>query len=150
MIGPSVVIGADCTIGANSTISHAILGNRVHIYSGAIVGAQGFGFVPGQGGLRRVPQLGRVVIGNDVEFGANSTIDRGALGDTEIGDGSVVDNLVQIGHNVRVGRSCIICGQTGIAGSVTIEDGAIVGGACRHRRPCRHRRRSHGWPAAPA
>jgi len=130
VIGPGVVIGADCTIGANSTISHAIIGDRVHIYSGAVVGAQGFGFVPGPRGLRRVPQLGRVVIGNDVEFGANSTIDRGALGDTEIGDGSVVDNLVQIGHNVRVGRACIICGQTGIAGSVTIEDGAIVGGAC--------------------
>ena len=130
VIGPGVVIGTGCTIGPNSTISHAIIGDRVHIYSGAIVGAQGFGFVPGPGGLRRVPQLGRVVIGNDVEFGANSTIDRGALGDTEIGDGSVVDNLVQIGHNVRVGRSCIICGQTGIAGSVTIEDGAIVGGAC--------------------
>jgi UDP-3-O-[3-hydroxymyristoyl] glucosamine N-acyltransferase len=130
VIGPGVVIGADCTIGPNTTISHAIIGDRVHIYSGAIVGAQGFGFVPGQRGLRRVPQLGRVVIGNDVEFGANSTIDRGALGDTEIGDGSVVDNLVQIGHNVRIGRSCIICGQTGIAGSVTIEDGAIVGGAC--------------------
>ena len=130
MIGPGVVIGADCTIGPNTTISHAILGDRVHIYSGAIVGAQGFGFVPGEQGLRRVPQLGRVVIGNDVEFGANSTIDRGALGDTVIGDGSVVDNLVQIGHNVRVGRSCIICGQTGIAGSVTIDDGAIIGGAC--------------------
>jgi UDP-3-O-[3-hydroxymyristoyl] glucosamine N-acyltransferase len=130
VIGPGVVIGTDCTIGPNSTISHALIGDRVHIYSGAIVGAQGFGFVPGERGLRRVPQLGRVVIGSDVEFGANSTIDRGALGDTEIGDGSVVDNLVQIGHNVRIGRSCIICGQTGIAGSVTIEDGAIVGGAC--------------------
>jgi UDP-3-O-[3-hydroxymyristoyl] glucosamine N-acyltransferase len=130
VIGPGVMIGADCTIGPNCTISHAILGDRVHIYSGAVVGSQGFGFVPGQRGLRRVPQLGRVVIGNDVEFGANSTVDRGALGDTEIGDGSVVDNLVQIGHNVRVGRACIICGQTGIAGSVTIEDGAIVGGAC--------------------
>jgi len=130
VIGPGVVIGADCTIGPNTTISHSLIGDRVHIYSGAIVGAQGFGFVPGKRGLRRVPQLGRVVIGNDVEFGANSTIDRGALGDTRIGDGSVVDNLVQIGHNVQVGRSCIICGQTGIAGSVTIEDGAIVGGAC--------------------
>jgi len=130
VIGPGVVIGADCTIGPNTTISHSLIGDRVHIYSGAIVGSQGFGFVPGKTGLRRVPQLGRVVIGNDVEFGANSTIDRGALGDTRIGDGSVVDNLVQIGHNVQVGRHCIICGQTGIAGSVTIEDTAIVGGAC--------------------
>ena len=130
VIGPGVVIGADCTIGPNTTISHSLIGDRVHIYSGAIVGAQGFGFVPGKKGLRRVPQLGRVVLGNDVEFGANSTIDRGALGDTKIGDGSVIDNLVQIGHNVQVGRHCIICGQAGIAGSAIIEDGAIVGGAC--------------------
>jgi len=131
VIGRGVVIGDDCTIGPNTTISHAILGSRVHIYSGAIVGAQGFGFVPGARGLRRVPQLGRVLIGNDVEFGANSTIDRGALGDTTIGDGTVIDNLIQIGHNCRIGRSVVLCGQSGIAGSVTIEDGAIIGGAAR-------------------
>ena len=131
VIGRGVVIGDDCTIGPNTTISHAILGNRVHIYSGAIVGAQGFGFVPVARGLRRVPQLGRVLIGNDVEFGANSTIDRGALGDTTIGDGTVIDNLIQIGHNCRIGRSVVLCGQSGIAGSVTIGDGAVIGGASR-------------------
>ena len=131
VIGRGVVIGDGCTIGPNTTVSHAIIGSRVHIYSGAIVGAQGFGFVPGARGLRRVPQLGRVLIGNDVEFGANSTIDRGALGDTTIGDGTVIDNLIQIGHNCRIGRSVVLCGQSGIAGSVTIEDGAVIGGAAR-------------------
>jgi UDP-3-O-[3-hydroxymyristoyl] glucosamine N-acyltransferase len=131
VIGPGVRIGEDCIIGPNTTTGYAIIGSRVHIYSGAVVGAQGFGFVPGVTGLRRVPQLGRVLIGNDVEFGANSTIDRGALGDTTIGDGSVIDNQIQIGHNCHVGRYCILCGQTGIAGSVTIEDGAVIGGASR-------------------
>ena len=130
VIGAGVVIGEDCKIEPNTRISHTIIGNRVHIYAGAVVGSQGFGFVPGKGGLRRVPQLGRVLIGDNVEFGSNSTIDRGTLGDTVLGPGTVVDNLVQIGHNVRTGRSVIICGQTGIAGSVTIEDGAVVGGAC--------------------
>ena len=131
VIGRGVVVGDDCTIGPNTTISHSILGNRVHIYSGGIVGAQGFGFVPGARGLRRVPQLGRVLIGNDVELGANSTVDRGALGDTTIGDGTVIDNLIQIGHNCRIGRSVVLCGQSGIAGSVTIGDGAVIGGASR-------------------
>jgi UDP-3-O-[3-hydroxymyristoyl] glucosamine N-acyltransferase len=131
VIGPGVVIGEDCIIGPNTTIGYAILGSRVHIYSGAVVGAQGFGFVPGLKGLRRVPQLGRVLIGDDVEFGANSTIDRGALGDSTIGDGTVIDNQIQIGHNCNIGRHCILCGQTGIAGSVTIEDGAVIGGASR-------------------
>jgi len=131
VIGRGVVIGDSCTIGPNTTISHAIIGHRAHIYSGAIVGAQGFGFVPGARGLRRVPQLGRVLIGNDVELGANSTVDRGALGDTVIGDGTVIDNLIQIGHNCRIGRSVVLCGQSGIAGSVTIGDGAVIGGASR-------------------
>jgi UDP-3-O-[3-hydroxymyristoyl] glucosamine N-acyltransferase len=125
------VIGDDCTIGPNTTISHAIIGNRVHVYSGAIVGAQGFGFVPGAKGLRRVPQLGRVLIGDDVEIGANSTVDRGALADTIIGDGTVLDNLIQIGHNCRIGRFVVLCGQAGVAGSVTIGDGAVIGGASR-------------------
>jgi len=131
VIGRGVVIGDDCIIGPNTTISHAIVGSRVHLYSGAILGAQGFGFVPGARGLRRVPQLGRVLVGNDVEIGANSAVDRGALGDTVIGDGTVIDNLVQIGHNCRIGRSVVLCGQSGIAGSVTIGDGVVVGGAAR-------------------
>ncbi len=128
VIGKSVVIGADCIIGPHTTISHAILGDRVQIYAGAIVGTQGFGFAPGPRGLRRIPQLGRVTLGNDVEIGANTSIDRGTLGDTTIGDGTALDNQVQIGHNVKIGRFCVLSGQAGIAGSVEIGDGTMIGG----------------------
>lgn len=131
VIGHGVVIGADCVIGPNTTVSHALLGDRVQLYPGAAIGAQGFGFVPGPRGLRRVPQLGRVILGNDVEVGANSAVDRGTIGDTVLGDGCALDNLVQIGHNVRMGRSSIVCGQAGISGSVEIGDGVIIGGAGR-------------------
>ena len=131
VIGRSVVIGEDCVIGPNSTIGFAIIGNRVQVYPGAVVGAQGFGFVPVAQGLRRVPQLGRVLIGDDVEIGANSAVDRGTIGDSIIGPGCALDNLVQIGHNIRMGRSSIVCGQAGISGSVEIGDGVIIGGAGR-------------------
>ncbi len=131
VIGHGVVIGEDCVIGPNTTVSHALLGNRVQLYPGAAIGAQGFGFVPSGRGLRRVPQLGRVILGNDVEVGANSAVDRGTIGDTVLGDGCALDNLVQIGHNVRMGRSSIVCGQAGISGSVEIGDGVIIGGAGR-------------------
>ena len=131
VIGHGVVIGEDCVIGPNTTVSHALLGDRVQLYPGAAIGAQGFGFVPGPRGLRRVPQLGRVILGNDVEVGANSAVDRGTIGDTVLGDGCALDNLVQIGHNVRMGRSSIVCGQAGISGSVEIGDGVIIGGAGR-------------------
>jgi len=129
VIGAGVILGEDCVIGPNVTIGFAILGDRVQVYPGVVIGAQGFGFVPGSRGLRRVPQLGRVIIGNDVEIGVNSAIDRGAIGDTIVGDGTVIDNLIQIGHNVRIGRSCVLSGQAGIAGSAVIGDGAMVGGA---------------------
>lgn len=131
VIGRGVVIGEDCVIGPNTTVSHAILGNRVQLFPGAVLGAQGFGFVPTKTGLRRVPQLGRVLIGNDVEIGVNSAVDRGTIGDTIIGDGSVLDNMVQIGHNSRVGRYAILCGQAGISGSTYIGNGAVIGGAGR-------------------
>ena len=131
VIGHGVVIGEDCVIGPNSTVGFAILGDRVQIYPGAVIGAQGFGFVPVAKGLRRVPQLGRVLIGDDVEVGANSAIDRGTIGDTVIGPGCAIDNLVQIGHNVRMGRSSIVCGQAGISGSVEIGNGVVIGGAGR-------------------
>jgi UDP-3-O-[3-hydroxymyristoyl] glucosamine N-acyltransferase len=131
VIGPGVVIGEDCVIGPNSTVGFAILGDRVQIYPGAAIGAQGFGFVPVAHGLRRVPQLGRVLIGDDVEVGANSAIDRGTIGDTVIGSGCAIDNLVQIGHNVRMGRFSIVCGQAGISGSVEIGNGVVIGGAGR-------------------
>jgi UDP-3-O-[3-hydroxymyristoyl] glucosamine N-acyltransferase len=128
VIGAGVVIGAECVIGPHATVGYAILGDRVQIYPGAGIGAQGFGFVPSRQGLRRVPQLGRVIIGNDVEVGANSTIDRGALGDTSIGDGCKIDNQIQIGHNCRIGRWCTFSGRVGISGSVEIGDGVLVGG----------------------
>jgi UDP-3-O-[3-hydroxymyristoyl] glucosamine N-acyltransferase len=131
VIGHGVVIGEHCVIGPNSTVGFAILGDRVQIYPGAVIGAQGFGFVPVAHGLRRVPQLGRVLIGDGVEVGANSAIDRGTIGDTVIGPGCAIDNLVQIGHNVRMGRSSIVCGQAGISGSVEIGNGVVIGGAGR-------------------
>ena len=128
VIRAGVIIGDDCVIGANATISHAIIGNRVQIFPGAAIGVQGFGFVPSPRGLRRVPQLGRVMIGDDVEIGANSTIDRGAIGDTIIGRGTVIDNLVHIAHNVRIGQFCVIAAQAGIAGSTEVGDHVMIGG----------------------
>lgn len=128
VLGAGIVLGDDCRIEANSSISYALIGARVEIASGVSIGGQGFGFVPGPKGLVRMLQLGRVIIEDDVDIGANSTIDRGATGDTVIGAGSVLDNLVQIGHNVRLGRNCIICGQVGIAGSTVVGDGVTMGG----------------------
>jgi UDP-3-O-[3-hydroxymyristoyl] glucosamine N-acyltransferase len=128
VIGCGVVLGSDCTVGANSCLSHAIIGARVQIASGVSIGGQGFGFVPTANGRLRIPQLGRVIIENDVEIGANCAIDRGSTGDTVIGAGTVLDNLVHIAHNVRLGRYCVICGQVGIAGSTIVGDGVMMGG----------------------
>jgi UDP-3-O-[3-hydroxymyristoyl] glucosamine N-acyltransferase len=122
------VLGHDCAIGANSCISYAIIGARVRIASGVSIGGQGFGFVPAANGRLRIPQLGRVMIENDVEIGANCAVDRGSTGDTVIGAGTVLDNLVHIAHNVRLGRHCVICGQVGIAGSTVVGDGVMIGG----------------------
>ena len=128
-IGAGVVIGADCSIGAGASISHAILADRVRLYPGARIGQEGFGFAPdGAGGYETVPQLGRVIIEHDVEIGANTTIDRGSMHDTVIGAGCRLDNLVQIGHNVRLGRGCVIVAQVGISGSTTLEDHVMVAG----------------------
>ncbi len=109
-------------------ISHALIGNRVGIETGVTIGSQGFGFVPGSNGLTRMLQLGRVLIEDDVQIGANCAIDRGATGDTVIGAGSVLDNLVHIAHNVRLGRHCVICAQVGIAGSTVVGDCVMMGG----------------------
>jgi UDP-3-O-[3-hydroxymyristoyl] glucosamine N-acyltransferase len=128
IIGDGVVLGADCRIGAHATLSHAILGDRVAVYPGARIGQEGFGFAVTSEGFRSVAQLGRVIIEDDVEIGANTTIDRGSLHDTVIGAGSRLDNLVQIGHNVRVGRGCVIVAQVGISGSTTLEDHVMIGG----------------------
>lgn len=128
VIGRGVSIGDDCIIGSHVTISHALIGNRVIIHPGARIGQDGFGFAPSPKGLVKVPQLGRVLIGHDVEIGAGTCIDRGAGPDTMIGDGSKIDNLVQIGHNVRIGRHVVIAAQTGVSGSTHIEDGVMIGG----------------------
>jgi UDP-3-O-[3-hydroxymyristoyl] glucosamine N-acyltransferase len=128
VIAAGVVIGPDARIGPNTTISHALIGARVEIGSCCTIGGPGFGFVAGAAGLLRVPQLGRVLIEDDVKIDANCAVDRGANGDTVIGAGTVIDNLVQVGHNVRIGRHCAIAGQTGIAGSTEIGDGVLIGG----------------------
>jgi UDP-3-O-[3-hydroxymyristoyl] glucosamine N-acyltransferase len=128
IIGPGVVLGDDGRVGANAVITHALVGDRVAIDTGVRIGGQGFGFVPTETGLLRMLQLGRVIIEDGVEIGANSAVDRGATGDTVVGAGTVIDNLVQVGHNVRLGRNCVISGQAGIAGSTTIGDGVLIGG----------------------
>jgi UDP-3-O-[3-hydroxymyristoyl] glucosamine N-acyltransferase len=128
VIGSGVIVGRDCRIGAHASLSHALLGARVYIYPGARIGQEGFGFASTTDGFLSVPQLGRVILEDDVEVGANSTIDRGSSRDTVIGAGSRLDNLVQIGHNVILGRCCVIVAQVGISGSTVLEDFVRVGG----------------------
>lgn len=128
VIGPGVRVGRDCAIGAGATIVHALIGDRVIIHPGARIGQDGFGFLFGAQGYRKVPQVGRVVIQDGVEVGANSTIDRGAIRDTIIGEGTKIDNLVQIGHNCEIGRHCVMAAFTGISGSVTVGDYVKMGG----------------------
>jgi UDP-3-O-[3-hydroxymyristoyl] glucosamine N-acyltransferase len=127
-IGQGVALGPDCRIGAQASLSHAVLGARVHVHPGAPIGQEGFGFAATGTGFLSVPHLGRVVLGDGVEVGANTTIDRGSTGDTVVGAGSRLDNLVQIGHNVRLGRCCVVVAQVGIAGSTALEDFVQVGG----------------------
>ena len=128
VIGAHVEIGEHCRICANVVISHSIIGNHVRVYPGACIGQDGFGFAIDPAGYVKVPQLGRVIIEDHVQIGANTTIDRGAGPDTVIGTGTWIDNLVQIGHNVRIGRGCIIVAQVGISGSTVIEDFVALGG----------------------
>ena len=128
LVGAGVVIGPDCRVGGHATLSHALLGARVHVYPGARVGQEGFGFATTPEGFLTVPQIGRVILEDDVEVGANTTIDRGSAHDTVIGAGSRLDNLVQIGHNVRLGRCCVIVAQAGISGSTVLGDHVMVAG----------------------
>jgi UDP-3-O-[3-hydroxymyristoyl] glucosamine N-acyltransferase len=128
VIGAGVVIGCDCRIHPGVTVSHCLMGDRVALLPGVRVGQDGFGFALDPDGYVRIPQLGRVIIGDDVEIGANSTVDRGAGPDTVIGAGSIIDNLVQIAHNVVLGRGCILVSQCGIAGSSRLGDFVEVGG----------------------
>ncbi|PZN97728.1 MAG: UDP-3-O-(3-hydroxymyristoyl)glucosamine N-acyltransferase [Hyphomicrobiales bacterium] len=128
VVGPQVRIGRDCSIGAGCTLQAALIGNRVIIHPGVRIGQDGFGFAMSPRGHMKVPQIGRVIIQDDVEIGANTCIDRGASRDTVIGEGTKIDNLVQIGHNVVIGRHCVIVSQVGIAGSTTLEDFVVLGG----------------------
>jgi len=127
-VGFRVHIGRDCFIGPNANVTHALVGDRVVLHAGVSVGQDGFGFAMGPDGHLKVPQIGRVIIQDDVEVGANTAIDRGALRDTVIGEGTKIDNLVQIGHNVVIGRHCVIVAQTGISGSAILEDFVALGG----------------------
>ena len=128
VIGPNVEVGADSVVASHATLVHSIVGERTIIHSGVRIGQDGFGYAMGPAGHLKVPQVGRVVIGSDVEIGANTTIDRGANRDTVIGDGTKIDNLVQIGHNVVIGRHCVIVANVGIAGSSVLEDFVAIGG----------------------
>ena len=128
VIGDGVIIGEDTNIGPISTITQSIIGNRVTIHRGVHVGQDGFGFALGRDGHIKVPQLGRVIVGDDVEIGSGTTIDRGTGPDTIIGDGAKIDNLVQIGHNVHIGKRAVIVAQVGISGSTRVGDGAVLGG----------------------
>lgn len=128
VIGPKVVVGDDCAIGAGASLSHCILGKRVVLHPGVRVGQDGFGFAMSAAGHESVMQLGRAILGDDVEVGANSTIDRGSGPDTVIGAGARIDNLVQIGHNARIGRNCVLVAQAGVAGSARMADSSVLAG----------------------
>jgi UDP-3-O-[3-hydroxymyristoyl] glucosamine N-acyltransferase len=128
VIGPNVRIGRDSVVGPNCTVLCALIGDRVILHPGVRVGQDGFGFAMGPRGHRKVPQVGRVILQDDVEIGAGTTIDRGANRDTVIGEGSKIDNLVQIGHNVVIGRHCVIVAQAGVSGSCAIGDFVAIGG----------------------
>lgn len=128
VIGAGVAIGRNCTIASNCTIDCAYLGSDVVLHPGARIGCEGFGWLDLGNSNRKIPQLGRVIIQDGVEIGANTTVDRGALGDTVIGEGTKIDNLVQVGHNCRIGRYCLIAAQSGLSGSTVLEDGVLMGG----------------------
>lgn len=128
VIADNVQIGAHCRVGSSASVSHAVIADHVTLYPGVRIGQDGFGFAIDPSGYVKVPQLGRVVIGSHVEIGANTCIDRGAGPDTVIGQGTWIDNLVQIGHNVKIGNGCVIVSQVGISGSTVIEDYVVIGG----------------------
>ena len=129
VVGDNVALGDGCRLDAHAVVEAGTkLGARVVLHAGARVGTPGYGYVEAESGHERIPQLGKCIIGDDVEIGANTTVDRGGVGDTEIGAGTKVDNLVQIAHNVRIGERCLILAQVGIAGSTVVEDEVILAG----------------------
>lgn len=128
-IGEEALIQEDCILYPNvSVFPKTVIGKRVLVHAGAVIGDDGFGYVWDGQKHYKVPQVGKVVIEDDVEIGSNTAIDRGALDETRIGQGTKIDNLVQVGHNTKIGKHCILCGQVGLAGSVTVGDGAVLGG----------------------
>ena len=134
-VGPLAYVGAGTSIGEGSVLFPRVviyggcrLGRRVIVHAGAVIGAHGFGFIPGRDGPQKIPQVGTVIVEDDVEIGANSTIDRATLGETVIGRGTKIDNLVHIGHNVEVGGRCLMAAQTGISGSCRIGNDVMMGG----------------------
>lgn len=130
VIGAGVRIGRNCTIAAGVTVQCALIGNNVILHPGARIGQDGFGYAPGlKPSMIKIVQVGRVIIQDNVEIGANTTVDRGTMDDTVIGEGTKIDNQVQVGHNVRIGRHCGIVSGVGIAGSTRIGDGVMIGGA---------------------
>jgi UDP-3-O-[3-hydroxymyristoyl] glucosamine N-acyltransferase len=128
VIGAGVQIGRDCSIGPGASVMHALIGDNVTLHGGCRIGQDGFRYHPSAKGHVKVPQLGRVIIQDDVEIGANTAIDRGSMGDTVIGEGTKIDNLVQIGHNCMIGRHCIICAECGFSGSIVLGDNVVLGG----------------------
>jgi UDP-3-O-[3-hydroxymyristoyl] glucosamine N-acyltransferase len=128
VVAEGVAVGRDCFIGSGATLQHALIGNRVLIHPGVRIGQDGFGFALGASGHAKVAQIGRVIVQDDVEIGANTTIDRGANRDTVIGEGTKIDNQVQIAHNVEIGRHCVIVAQVGISGSARLGDFVAIGG----------------------
>ena len=128
VIGPDVQIGRDCAVGPGASVVHALIGDGVILHAGCRIGQDGFRYHPSANGHVKVPQLGRVIIQDNVEIGANTAIDRGGIGDTVIGEGTKIDNLVQIGHNCQIGRHCIIVALCGLSGSVVLGDFAVLGG----------------------
>ena len=128
-MGEGVQVGSQCALYPRVTVyPEARIGDRVILHAGVVIGSDGFGFVFAEGRYVKFPQLGQVIIEDDVEIGSNSTVDRGSLGTTVIGQGTKIDNLVQIAHNVRIGRHCVIAAQTGISGSVEVGDYVVMGG----------------------
>jgi UDP-3-O-[3-hydroxymyristoyl] glucosamine N-acyltransferase len=135
VVHPFVYVGDGCTIGNDTVLfpgaklmPHSVVGSRCNLHAGCVIGEAGFGYVPDGGQHRRIPQIGHVAIGDDVDVGANTTIDRAMVGATIVGDGTKIDNLVQIGHNVRIGSNCIIVAQVAIGGSAKIGDNVVLGG----------------------
>jgi UDP-3-O-[3-hydroxymyristoyl] glucosamine N-acyltransferase len=128
VVGYRVAIGRGCYIGPGASVTHALVGDRVILHAGVRIGQDGFGFAMGRKGHLKVPQVGRVIVQDDVEIGANSCVDRGALADTVIGEGTKIDNLVQIGHNVLVGRHCVLVAFVGISGSTALGDFVVMAG----------------------